>query len=154
MPRGSKPGERRGGRREGTLNRVTAANKGTLSEIARIHTVTALETLVAVMNDPAAPAAARVTAASSLLDRGYGKPRQTHELSGLMDRSAQYVIRDRPMTEDEWATERAEVKFLDQNNREITKEEFDRLLAASEKAKEIANGGDADYSGGEAVRPF
>jgi hypothetical protein len=138
MPRGSKPGERRGGRQKGTRNRATTTNKATLNELARAHTTTALETLVAVMNDPAAPAAARVTAASSLLDRGYGKPRQTHELSGLTDRSAQYVIRDRPMTEDEWARERAEVKFLDQNNREITKEEFDRLMAASEKAKEIA----------------
>jgi hypothetical protein len=62
------------------------------------------------------------------------------------------------MTEEEWVNERAEIKFLDQNNKEITKEEFDRLMAASKKAKDITallppgegNGGDADYSGGKA----
>ena len=107
MLRGSRPGERRGGRQKGTLNRATVANKATLAELARSHTATALETLVAVMTDMAAPAAARVTAANSLLDRGYGKPRQEHELSGKFDGSTRYVIADRPMTEEEWTKERA-----------------------------------------------
>jgi hypothetical protein len=46
---------------------------------AREYTVEALETLAAVMRDKRAPAAARVSAANALLDRGYGKPLQTVE---------------------------------------------------------------------------
>ena len=42
-------------------------------DVARQHTRAAVTTLVSVMEDKKAPAAARVTAASALLDRGYGK---------------------------------------------------------------------------------
>jgi len=42
--RGAKPGERRGGRRRGTLNRATTKNKATLSELAQTYTSNALET--------------------------------------------------------------------------------------------------------------
>ena len=70
--RGSKPGERRGGRKAGTPNKATA----TLKDLAREYTDTALATLAAIMTSFEAPAAARVSAASALLDRGYGKPSQ------------------------------------------------------------------------------
>lgn len=43
---------------------------------ARLHTREALATLVAVMNDPSASATARISAASAVLDRGWGRPRQ------------------------------------------------------------------------------
>ena len=75
---GSKPGERRGGRKAGTPNKVTAE----LAGLARVHTPEALAALVLVMNDPEEPAAARVSAANSLLDRGHGKPRQALEHGG------------------------------------------------------------------------
>ena len=52
---------------------------GELQELARIHTSQALMTLVEVMNNSDAPPAARVTAATALLDRGYGKPTQSVE---------------------------------------------------------------------------
>ena len=44
--------------------------------LARVHTKAAVSTLVSVMNNHEAPAAARVTAANSILDRGWGKPQQ------------------------------------------------------------------------------
>ena len=69
---GSRPGERRGGRKPGTHNKVTAE----LAELARVHTPEALAALVAIANDPEAPAAARVSAAIAVLDRGHGRPRQ------------------------------------------------------------------------------
>lgn len=47
-----------------------------LREAARAHTKDAIATLVSVMKNKKAPAAARVTAACALLDRGYGKPNQ------------------------------------------------------------------------------
>jgi len=68
--RGSKPGEKRGGRQKGTPNKVSAP----IREAARAFTEDALQTLVEVMADVAQPAAARVSAANAILDRGYGKP--------------------------------------------------------------------------------
>src|SRR5215210_530685 len=44
--------------------------------LAREHTTSAVETLVAIMSDPKAAPAARVSAANALWDRGYGKPPQ------------------------------------------------------------------------------
>jgi hypothetical protein len=48
----------------------------TLREIARRHMIKAVTALVEVLDDKDAPAAARVSAANSILDRGYGKPSQ------------------------------------------------------------------------------
>lgn len=70
--RGSKPGERRGGRQKGVPNKATAC----LKDMARQYTDEALATLAEIMGDEEAPHAARVSAANSLLDRGYGKPSQ------------------------------------------------------------------------------
>jgi hypothetical protein len=66
MPRGgSKPGERRGGRRKGTLNRSTAS----LKALAVDFTVEALDVLVATFRDPNAPVAARVAGEGSARSR-------------------------------------------------------------------------------------
>lgn len=74
--RGSKPGERRGGRKPGVPNKATAS----LKDVARQYTDDAIATLRTIMQDTQAPHAARVSAANSILDRGYGKPSQV--LSG------------------------------------------------------------------------
>lgn len=47
-----------------------------IKSLARAHTETALNVLAGVMNQPDAPAAARVSAAEALLSRGWGKPAQ------------------------------------------------------------------------------
>jgi len=47
-----------------------------IRSLARTHTEAALRTLAGIMNQPDAPEAARVAAANSLLDRGWGKPTQ------------------------------------------------------------------------------
>jgi hypothetical protein len=60
------------GRRPGVPNKATAA----VREIAQKYTVEAVEALAAVMRDATAPPAARVSAATALLDRGHGKPTQ------------------------------------------------------------------------------
>ena len=41
------------------------------------HSANAIKTLSDIMINPKAPAAARISAACALLDRGYGKPLQT-----------------------------------------------------------------------------
>ena len=50
---------------------------GDVQELARQRSPEALNTLVEIMQSPKAPPAARVAAANSLLDRGYGRPTQT-----------------------------------------------------------------------------
>ena len=48
-----------------------------IKSLARAHTESALNVLAGVMNEPEAPHAARVSAATALLDRGWGKPAQS-----------------------------------------------------------------------------
>jgi hypothetical protein len=47
-----------------------------IRSLARAHTEAAINALVGIMNQEKAPPAARVSAASVLLDRGWGKPTQ------------------------------------------------------------------------------
>src|SRR5208337_2759953 len=49
-------------------------------ELAREHTAEAIDTLVSIATDTKCPAAARVGAAVSILDRGWGKPAQQMEI--------------------------------------------------------------------------
>ena len=70
--RGSKPGERRGGRIKGVPNKATAS----IREIAREYSDEAFEALVSVVRDAQAPHAAKIGAAKEILDRAYGKSTQ------------------------------------------------------------------------------
>ena len=47
-----------------------------LQDIAREHSEDAIATLAAIMNDVEASSSARVSAASAILDRGFGRPPQ------------------------------------------------------------------------------
>lgn len=68
--------QKTGGRKPGSLNKATASIK----EIAGQYTESALETLVAVMQDDTAPHSARISAAREVLDRSHGKPTQSVEI--------------------------------------------------------------------------
>lgn len=48
-------------------------------DLARQHTEDAVKALVSIMKGKTMPAAARVSAATAILDRGYGKPTQALE---------------------------------------------------------------------------
>jgi hypothetical protein len=62
-----------------------------LRSLARGHTELCIKTLAGIVSQEAAPASARVTAASALLDRGWGRPAQVH--NGGDGGSIQVVIR-------------------------------------------------------------
>jgi hypothetical protein len=74
-----------------------------IASLARMHTRKAVRTLAAVMNEPHAPYAARVAAAEALLDRGWGKPKQSHE-AAIMHH---YVLEVPPtsLSSAEWEAE-------------------------------------------------
>ena len=71
---GRRPGA---GRPAGSRNRSTMAREAgavTLAELARESTADAIMALREVMLDAEAPASARISAATALLDRAYGRP--------------------------------------------------------------------------------
>lgn len=72
---GARPGA---GRKPGQVSQA----KREIADMAKDHAAKALEVLVSVANSAKSPAAARVSAATAILDRGYGKPRQAVDLDG------------------------------------------------------------------------
>ncbi len=58
-----------------------------IQELARANAQTAMQTLVEVMQDKAAPPSARISAANALLDRGYGKATQAVEIEDTTPQS-------------------------------------------------------------------
>lgn len=74
------------------LGRASAAQmrrKVDLQSLAREHTKAALKALVSITKDDKAPHSARVQAATTLLERGYGKPQQDIKVKGSIE---QHVI--------------------------------------------------------------
>jgi hypothetical protein len=87
-----KPGQsgNPGGRRK------TAA---TIIDLARTHSADAIKTLAEICNNPEAAPAPRVAAAIALLDRGWGRPPQTTDITSNGD-TVRYVIMAVPEAED------------------------------------------------------
>jgi hypothetical protein len=72
-------GKRAGaGRPAGAKNKATVEQQARLTDLARGHTVEALETLLDVMRNGLTDTA-RIAAANSILDRAYGRPKQSVE---------------------------------------------------------------------------
>jgi hypothetical protein len=67
-----------GGSRKGIPNKATADIKAA----AAIHGPAALQALISIAENDEAPPSSRVAAAVALLDRGFGKPSQSTELTG------------------------------------------------------------------------
>jgi hypothetical protein len=72
---GARPGA---GRKPGKVSAV----KREIADMAKDHAEGALMTLASIMENTAEPAAARVSAANALLDRGFGRPPQAVHMSG------------------------------------------------------------------------
>jgi len=72
---GARPGA---GRKPGQVSQA----KRDIAEMAKGHAAKALEVLIGIASNSKAPSAARVSAASAILDRGYGKPRQAVDMDG------------------------------------------------------------------------
>jgi hypothetical protein len=77
MPRGSKPGERRGGRQKGTPNKKTALRNAALSAAAADPNLSPLDYLLSVMGDDALVLETRVTAAREALPYFHSKSQET-----------------------------------------------------------------------------
>lgn len=78
-----------GGRIAGVSNKVTSLSR----QLAMPFADEAINTLVEVMRDSAAPPQARIAAANGILDRAFGKPRQEVEHSGDAAQPLEILIR-------------------------------------------------------------
>src|SRR5882757_3240952 len=74
----ARAGRSRGDCRVGSI-RVMAKTLTQIRSLARSHTRTAIKVLAGIMCSKDATAAARVSAANAILDRGWGKATQLHE---------------------------------------------------------------------------
>ena len=74
---GARPGS---GRPKGVRDKATGEQRASLEELARTHTELALGVLVKVAQEGESESA-RVGAANSILDRGYGRPRQAMDVT-------------------------------------------------------------------------
>lgn len=84
-------GERpRAGRKPGVPNILNR----TLREKAAVHGDDMLATLVDIAKDAGEPSSVRVQAAIALLDRGYGKPTQSMEVSAQVSDATDYKALD------------------------------------------------------------
>ena len=84
-------GARQGaGRTAGALNRATKEQGARLAELAKTYREVALNTLVDVAINGSSDTA-RIAAANSILDRGYGKPKS--DLEGVVDLPAIVIQR-------------------------------------------------------------
>lgn len=86
---------KRGGARPGAGRPPGAPNKATreLKALAQTYTPKAVKALAQIMLDATAPHAARVTAATALLDRGHGRPTQHTEHGGAGGGAIQVEMR-------------------------------------------------------------
>jgi len=99
-------GKREGaGRPKGRANISTQAHKATIEELARAHAPDAIKALVEIARTGASESA-RVAAASSLLDRAYGKPRQAVEHSGGVEITGGVDAPPRAASYSEWIERR------------------------------------------------
>src|SRR6476660_3655083 len=102
-----------------------------VKELAKEHTVEAIQTLVSIMTNPKFAPAARVTAANALLDRGYGRPAQ--HITG--DVVASYVARlpEPAKSAEEWLASLADAPNKPLLSAPVCRQDEDK----SNKAKDI-----------------
>jgi hypothetical protein len=74
MPRGSKPGERRGGRQRGTPNKKTALRNAAIAAAVSNPDISPLEFLLGVMRDPNVSADLRIKVAQAAAPFVHAKP--------------------------------------------------------------------------------
>ena len=73
--RGSRPGERRGGRQKGTPNKKTAFRNAVIAARSANENLTPLDVMLAVIRDPQVSLADRVKMALKALPRLHRKPK-------------------------------------------------------------------------------
>jgi hypothetical protein len=75
-------GRKTGGRKAGTLNKLTREANANLMQLCQAHTEEMVGILLSIARSRQTSPQARTSAAQAILDRGNGKPVQSHEVGG------------------------------------------------------------------------
>jgi hypothetical protein len=97
MPRGSGPGERRGGRQRGTPNKKTALKNAALAAAAANPKISPLEFLLSIMRDPNEATKVRITVGRAVLPfmhakAGNARPGDPSGTAKLIDGSGAFTV--------------------------------------------------------------
>jgi hypothetical protein len=97
MPRGSKPGERRGGRQRGTPNKKTTLKNVAIAAVASSPDISPLDFLLGVMRDPKVSPELRIKVAQAAAPfahqkPGKAKPGDPKGLVKLIDGTSRFTI--------------------------------------------------------------
>lgn len=95
MPRGSKPGERRGGRQKGAPNKVTLAKARAIAESG----LTPLDYMLAILRDDSAPPDRRDDMAKAAAPYCHPRLAAIEHSGGL---TVENRVSSEPMAESEW----------------------------------------------------
>ena len=130
MPRGSQPGERRGGRQRGTPNKATVAKAAALAAASADAAITPLQFLLGVMRDPKAPTGLRVQVARAAAPLVHGKSK----IASVEDRAGYAGAIGGP---EGFKIDIAEAKaFRDMEHRRLVLMRKDRTRTAAEIREE------------------
>ena len=94
MPRGSKPGERRGGRQRGTPNKKTALMNAAIAAAAANPAISPPDFLLGLMRDPNASSELRIRAAQAFIHAkpGTARPGDPAGTAKLIDGTGAFTI--------------------------------------------------------------
>src|SRR5262245_5504458 len=94
-------------------------NRGHIESLARSYTDTAIKTLAGIMMEQSCPPMARIVAAKVLLDRGWGKPKEMHDVQTGDRETLTKVVREivhvNQTPEDKAATDGEEPLLIEWN---------------------------------------
>ena len=97
-------------------------NLGHIQSLARSHTRTAIKVLAGIMNEKTCQPMSRVAAAKVLLDRGWGRPSETHHIDVNGETSLLKVVNEIVHVHET----REQIEFRDQTPLlELTPEDTD-----------------------------
>ena len=158
MPRGSKPGERRGGRQKGTPNKKTALINAAFAATASNPDISPLDFLLGVMRDPGVSPELRIKVAQAAAPFVHAKPGGPHpndqSVSAIQIEGRRDFIIDpgfaRALRDDSECLEQLERKF-DQGGQLSAVEEQERSSLRARIAETVrAIGCPANYGPREA----
>jgi hypothetical protein len=138
MPRGSKPGERRGGRKRATLNKRTLLRQRITASLSMHRNATLRDLFLVLVNDPTLPAAIRLAVGRKLFAAERRRSRiATGSVSLTRDQEAAATSRESSSsaTAEIGVCSPLELQLLIAQNVDATSEE--RQKAAAELAKLI-----------------
>jgi len=77
-----------------TTTQLGSSYRARLESLARDQTEAAINTIISIMKEVTVPAGVRLKAAELLLNRGWGKPKETHVVEDTEGRPLMRIVRE------------------------------------------------------------